>query len=375
MSRDKLLKLSDAANEAFYGGKFEKALTLSNEAIQLHPTNFILYSNRSAVFLRLRRFRESLADAKQSLALNSKWAKGFLRKGDALRGIGKFDEAILAYCQSLAIENETETVNSLKDTLYYSSIKDHLSVLLNEIGSDMNGEKLDAFLIISIIGQEYLAIDHMAEAIKLLQLALDMNEANVAALELKLSVLGAISFAYYQQKNYQQAIKFLDIQLEISEQVGELEKQLTIYNTIVRMALLNDETMLAINYLRKQIQLMHSNNMEANDLRLNLADLYIQLGNYENAAQIITSIAPLTFRNILEIVKLALAKGDTEVALTYCNRLAMISNTTDEKVLATLLKCKCLLLRKQAIPTLKILQNAMTHFINDHTATEIVCFC
>lgn len=85
----------------------------------------------------------------------------------------------------------------------------------------MNGIKLDSFLIISIIGQEYLTIGHISEAIALLQLALGMNEANVASLDLKLSVLGAISFAYYQQKNYQQSIKYLEMQLEISKQFGK----------------------------------------------------------------------------------------------------------------------------------------------------------
>lgn len=48
--------------------------------------------------------------------------------------------------------------------------------------------------------------------------------------------------------------------------------------------------------------------MEANDLRLNLADLYIQLGTYQQALQIIATTEPLTFQSILGIVKIALAK-------------------------------------------------------------------
>ncbi|KAM3723003.1 Tetratricopeptide repeat protein [Dirofilaria immitis] len=372
MSRDKLTTISNAANREFYDGNFEKALTLYNEAIQLYPTNFILFSNRSAIFLRLKCFHKSLDDAKQSLILNPKWAKGYFRKGNALHGFGKFDEAIFAYCQSLAIENETETINALKNSLYYSSIKDHLSVLLNEIGSnDVNGVKLDSFLIISIIGQEYLTGGHITEAIALLQLALDMNEVNVVSSELKLSVFGAISFAYYQQKNYKQAIKYLEMQLDISMQLGELDKQLTIYNSIVRIALLNDETILAITYLRKQIDLIHSNGMKANDLQLNLSDLYIQLGEYQQAAQIIASIGPLTFQNILEIVKLSLAKKDIEVALAYCNKLAEISNTANEKFLATILKCKCLLFRKETIMALNILKNTIKHFQTDEMTMEI----
>lgn len=48
--------------------------------------------------------------------------------------------------------------------------------------------------------------------------------------------------------------------------------------------------------------------MEINDLQLNLADLYIQLGNYQHAAQIIASIGLLTFQSVVGIIKLALAK-------------------------------------------------------------------
>lgn len=86
----------------------------------------------------------------------------------------------------------------------------------------MNEVSLNAFLIISIIGQEYLIVGHVGEATALLKLALDMSEANVASLDLRLSVLGAISFAYYQQRDYQQAIKYLDAQLKISKQLGKL---------------------------------------------------------------------------------------------------------------------------------------------------------
>ncbi|VDM92662.1 unnamed protein product [Litomosoides sigmodontis] len=374
MSGDKVLALSEAGNRAFHDGNVEKALLLYNEAIQLHPTNFILYSNRSAILLRLKCFRESLADAKQTLVLNPKCAKGYYRKGDALRGIGKFDEAIFAYCQSLAIANTIETIKALKDGLCHSSIKNHLSVLLSQIGNDVDEVPLNAFLIISIIGQEYLIVGHVAEAVALLELALDMSEANVASLDLRLSVLGAISFAYYQQKNYQQAIKYLDMQLEISKQLGQLEKQLTIYNSIVQIALLNDEATLAISYLREQIQLNYSNGMEAGELQLHLADLYIQLGDYQHALQIITSIQPLTFQCIVEIVKVALAKNDSRTALIYCSRLEEMSCSVVEEALAVLLKCKCLLLRKEAIGALRILQNAMAHFGNDKITAEIVWF-
>uniref|UniRef100_A0A915PUK0 MalT-like TPR region domain-containing protein n=1 Tax=Setaria digitata TaxID=48799 RepID=A0A915PUK0_9BILA len=370
MSGDKLITLTNAANRAFQDGNFNQALSLYHTAIQLYPTNSILYSNRSAIFLRLKRFHESLDDAKQAILLSPKWAKGYFREGDALRGVGKFDEAIFAYCKSLAIENGIETIKALKESLRYSLIKDHLSVLLDEIEND--GVKLDSFLIISLIGQEYLAFDHITEAVGLLQLALDIDEAKVASLDLKNSVVGAISFAYYQQKNYNQAMKYLKIQLEISAKLGEADKQLAIYSSIVNIALQNDQIILAIDYLKEQIELIHLNGKDTTDQRLSLADLYIQLGQYEQAAQIIATIGSSTFQSILEIVKLKVAEGDNMAALEYCNELRRLSNTADERALATVLKCKCLLLRNDTTMALNILQKTVAQFENDEPTAEIV---
>lgn len=47
----------------------------------------------------------------------------------------------------------------------------------------------------------------------------------------------------------------------------------------------------------------------------------------------------------------------------------------NEKLLGILLRCKCFLLRNEAITALKILQNTVMHFENHKITTEIVSFC
>ena len=40
------MKLKDAGNVKYKDGNYEEAITLTSQAIDLHPTNKVLYSNR-----------------------------------------------------------------------------------------------------------------------------------------------------------------------------------------------------------------------------------------------------------------------------------------------------------------------------------------
>lgn len=373
MLRDKLTELSEAANRAFLDDDLENALELYDQAIQLCPANHVLHSNRSATLLRLERFRESLDEAEQSILINPKWPKGYLRKGDALRGAKRIEESILAYCQGLAVGGGVEMIAALKDSLRHSLAKERLSVILDEdSGDDLEELRLDPFLLISIIGQEYLNSGFTAQATALLNLALEMDTADCKSVELKLSVFGALSFAYCQQKNYPKAIKYLEVQLDICRQLGELGKQLVIHSSIAKIAVLNDEITLATVHLEKQIEIMLAKGEDASDIRIHLCDLYIQLGRYQCAAQQLAAVGSNSFKSILGVVKLALAKNDTVVALNYCKRLKKASGNAMERAMATVLKCKCLLLRKETTMALNILRSAVARFETDEPSPEVV---
>jgi stress-induced-phosphoprotein 1 len=70
----------------------------------LDPSNHVLYSNRSAAYASLSQFDASLADANKTIDIKSDWAKGYSRKGAALFGQGKLEEAKSAYEEGLRIE-------------------------------------------------------------------------------------------------------------------------------------------------------------------------------------------------------------------------------------------------------------------------------
>ncbi|CAG0882046.1 unnamed protein product [Cyprideis torosa] len=63
------------ANAACQAGEFQKAVDLYTEAIRMEPGNHVLFSNRSAAFVKLGKFQNALQDAIQARELNPKWPK------------------------------------------------------------------------------------------------------------------------------------------------------------------------------------------------------------------------------------------------------------------------------------------------------------
>lgn len=97
-------KLKAEGNAAFAAKDFQKAIDLFSQAIEIDPTNHVLYSNRSACHASLKNFSAALEDAVKTTELKPDWGKGFSRKGAALHGQGDLIGALDAYEQCLKIE-------------------------------------------------------------------------------------------------------------------------------------------------------------------------------------------------------------------------------------------------------------------------------
>ena len=64
-----------------------------SQAIELEPTNHVLYSNRSGAYASLKNFDKALEDANKTTELKPDWAKGWGRKGAALHGTGDLGQS------------------------------------------------------------------------------------------------------------------------------------------------------------------------------------------------------------------------------------------------------------------------------------------
>ncbi|KAL0923707.1 hypothetical protein M5K25_007774 [Dendrobium thyrsiflorum] len=99
-------------NAAFSAGRFEEAIRYFSEAIDLAPTNHVLYSNRSAAYASLHRYAEALADGHKTVEIKPDWSKGYSRLGAAHLGLGNHEEAIAAYQKGLDLDPNNEALKS-----------------------------------------------------------------------------------------------------------------------------------------------------------------------------------------------------------------------------------------------------------------------
>ncbi|KAJ3384909.1 hypothetical protein HDU92_003338 [Lobulomyces angularis] len=91
-------------NKNFSAGEFEAAIENFTKAIELDQKNHVLYSNRSAAYASLKDYQKAFEDAEKTTTLKPDWAKGYSRKGSALHGLNKLEEAEKAYSEGLKLE-------------------------------------------------------------------------------------------------------------------------------------------------------------------------------------------------------------------------------------------------------------------------------
>uniref|UniRef100_A0A3B3YXI2 Uncharacterized protein n=1 Tax=Poecilia mexicana TaxID=48701 RepID=A0A3B3YXI2_9TELE len=75
LSKAEFLERVRRSNQACQQGEFALAVRLYTEALTADPQNCILYSNRSAAYLRLGQHAKALDDAIKARLINPKWPK------------------------------------------------------------------------------------------------------------------------------------------------------------------------------------------------------------------------------------------------------------------------------------------------------------
>ncbi|KAG2119138.1 chaperone [Suillus discolor] len=107
--------LKDQGNKAFSAKDYDKAIELFTAAIAIDPSNHVLFSNRSAAKAGNKQWAGALEDAEQCVKLNQSWSKGYARKGAALHGARRYDEAVGAYEAGLKLEDSPALRKGLQE--------------------------------------------------------------------------------------------------------------------------------------------------------------------------------------------------------------------------------------------------------------------
>ncbi|KAK2121319.1 Tetratricopeptide repeat protein 28 [Saguinus oedipus] len=75
LSKAEFVEKVRQSNQACHDGDFHTAIVLYNEALAVDPQNCILYSNRSAAYMKIQQYDKALDDAIKARLLNPKWPK------------------------------------------------------------------------------------------------------------------------------------------------------------------------------------------------------------------------------------------------------------------------------------------------------------
>ncbi|MEW5317684.1 MAG: hypothetical protein WDW38_008966 [Sanguina aurantia] len=100
----------DQGNQEYKLGNFLKAAGLYTKAIKEDAGNGVLYSNRSAALLKLKKVTKALEDAEEVIRLRPEWEKGYVRKANVLEDQEQFAEALSAYELALAITPDSTEI-------------------------------------------------------------------------------------------------------------------------------------------------------------------------------------------------------------------------------------------------------------------------
>ncbi|XP_077357184.1 uncharacterized protein LOC144004105 isoform X2 [Festucalex cinctus] len=93
--------LATQGNKWASEGRYDLAVDCFTQAIQYNPTEFKLFGNRAFCLEKMQEYEKALADAELSLNMSPGWIKGLFRKGRALAGLKRYEEAVQAFREVL----------------------------------------------------------------------------------------------------------------------------------------------------------------------------------------------------------------------------------------------------------------------------------
>ncbi|XP_066992983.2 LON peptidase N-terminal domain and RING finger protein 3 [Anabrus simplex] len=104
--------LRQEGNELFRRNEEAAALAKFTEAVECAPDSAMALCSRSQLLYRLNRPQAALVDADAVVKLRPNWGKGHYWRGMALSGLGRYEDALVAFCMCVALERSSGLVRS-----------------------------------------------------------------------------------------------------------------------------------------------------------------------------------------------------------------------------------------------------------------------
>ncbi|KAH9419028.1 Tetratricopeptide repeat protein 28 [Dermatophagoides pteronyssinus] len=313
------------AAKSIQTGDYTAAIRLYSEALKLDHSNHIVYGNRSAVYCRLGRYDKALHDANKARDLCPNWSKAYYRQGIALQFLQRYPDALAAFASGLAKESKsTQLLSAFVETAMKSPLRATLEPIYRQL-QVMNFDK-SPFVITSVVGQELLAATHFAAAVTVLESALQIGSCS---LKLRGSVFSALSTAYWSLNNLDQAIDYMQQDLQVARTLGDILGECRAHANLGSAYFAKCSYREALSSHRYQLVLAmkHKHNDQAALALTSLGHVYSAIGDLKNALsshqqclQIIRQLGgdPLAeAREIGNVGSVHLAAGEFDKAIEY----------------------------------------------------------
>merc|ERR1719335_1809254 len=93
-------------DERFKNQEFRDAIVFYTRGLKHTPFNERLLSNRSASYMKIRKYQLALEDANKAVEHKPEWPKTWFRQGLALRALGRYDMAISSFEEGKSRDKE-----------------------------------------------------------------------------------------------------------------------------------------------------------------------------------------------------------------------------------------------------------------------------
>ncbi|XP_076020196.1 tetratricopeptide repeat protein 28 [Genypterus blacodes] len=281
LSKAEFLERVRRSNQACQQGEYGLAVNLYSEALTADPQNCILYSNRSAAYLRLGQYNTALDDAIKARLINPKWPKAYFRQGVALQYLGRHADALAAFASGLAQDPKSlQLLVGMVEAAMKSPLRDSLGPTYQQLQK----MKLDKspFVVVSVIGQELLTHKFHGASVVVLEAGLKIG---TCSLKLRGSVFSALSSAYWSLGNAEKSVAYMQQDLEVTKTLGDQSGECRAHGNLGSALFSKGNYREALANHRHQLVLaMKLKDREAaSDALSSLGHVYTAIGDYPNA--------------------------------------------------------------------------------------------
>ena len=155
------------------------------------------------------------------------------------------------------------------------------------------------FVLVSVIGQELLALGHSKEAVEVLECALRIGSTS---LKLKQSVLSSLSSAYWTLGQTEKALKFMEQDLAVATALNDLAGEARAHANLGMVHLSRGNLTGSLNHYRHQLMLTLKVIAEIQKRLLALEEASFNWGGVLYLLTLAMNVVRYDFRQVIEFL-------------------------------------------------------------------------